>query len=85
MGHVMSHRSTWGHEGGHLEVTEVIWDMSGHRGQLGVIRELNWRSSGTCQVTEISLESSERSLDVTEVIWDTSSHRGQLGVITELN
>ena len=53
------HMSAWGHQRGHLEVVEVIWDMSGHKDQLGVISELNWRSSGTYQVTEVSLESSE--------------------------
>ena len=81
-----------------MEVTEVIWDTSGHRGQLGVITELNWRprrqsetrqvtegNFGAGQVTEVNLGSYRAQLEVTEVIWDTSSHIGQLGVITELN
>ena len=70
LGHVRSQRSTWGHHRALLEITQVICDTSGYRGQLGVITELNWRSSGTHQVTEVSLESSESSI---------GGHGGHLG------
>ena len=70
LGHVRSQRSTWGHHRALLEITQVICDTSGCRGQLGVITELNWRSSGTHQVTEVSLESSESSI---------GGHGGHLG------
>ena len=72
LGHVRSQRLAWGHHRGHLEVTEVIWDTPGHRGQVGVITELKGRSSGTRQVTEVSLESSESSI---------GGHGGHLGHI----
>ena len=70
MGHARSQRSSWGH---HRAQMEVIWDTSGHRGQLGVIRELNWRSrrsSGTRQVTKVMLGSSHSSI---------GGHGGHLG------